>query len=141
MELNPKPTLLEVSLWCRMIEKTLLLYLKHNGVGGDTSNRTDAISGCQSLSFAAVSRWCATKNPLVSAERILALLGALGLGDVDNFVRANADALRRHLSRMGSVSLGEEEALVAAHANFAQVVGTAGTSAQAVGDHPGYSPA
>jgi hypothetical protein len=47
MELMPKPTLAEICLWCRMTEKTVLLYLKHNGVGGDSSNRTDQISGAQ----------------------------------------------------------------------------------------------
>jgi len=55
MELVPKPTLAEICLWCRMTEKTVLLYLKHNGepvgVGGDTSNRTDQISGAQTLSI------------------------------------------------------------------------------------------
>ena len=29
----------------------MLLYLKHNGVGGDTSNRTDQISGAQTRSI------------------------------------------------------------------------------------------
>ena len=64
-------------------EQTLRLYLKHNGVGGDTSNRTDQVSGCQTLSLSAVGAWCATRNRLVTALRISSILGSVGIGDID----------------------------------------------------------
>ena len=111
MELVPKPTLAEICLWCRMTEKTVLLYLKHNGVGGDTSNRTDQISGAQTLSISAIGAWCAMRNRQVDADRIGTLIKALGLGDVDNFLACDVDALLLHLRRITTVTLGEEEAL------------------------------
>ena len=123
MELVPKPSLADIMLWCRMTEKTLRLYLKHNGVGGDTSNRTDQVSGCQTLSLSAVGAWCATSNRLVTALRISSILGSVGIGDIDNFVACDGEALRHHLRRNGTVTLGEEQALIAAQVYFSQSVG------------------
>ena len=80
------------------------MYLKHNGVAGDTSNRTDRISGAQTLSIAAVGAWCATRNRMVNAERIGTLIGALGFGDIDNFVVCDEEVLRRHIARNTSVT-------------------------------------
>ena len=59
------------------------------------------------------------------------IIGALGLGDVDNFLGCDAEALRRHLGRNPTVTLGEEEALIKAHRNFAQVAGAQGAAAEA----------
>ena len=136
MELQPKPTLAEVILWCRMTEKTLMIYLKHNGVGGTTSNRTDQISGCQTLSIGAVAAWCTTRNHMVGAERIRMLIGSLGFADVENFVSCNGDALRRHLGRNPTITLAEEEVLVSAHRNFQQVVGAVGERQERAADGP-----
>ena len=130
MELQPKPSLAEVMLWCRMSEKTLWIYLKHNGVGGTTSNRTDQMSGCQTLSISAVASWCTTRNHAVAAERIRMLIGSLGFLDVDNFVSCDAAALRRHLARIQTINLAEEEVLMAAHRNFQQVAGVVGEQAE-----------
>ena len=134
MELVPKPTLAEICLWCRMTEKTVMLYLKHNGVGGDTSNRTDQISGAQTLSINSVAAWCATQNRLVQSERIVGLFAALGFADVDNFVTCDPDALRRHLGRNTTITLGEEEALVGAHKHYGQALGPRAAAMEAAGE-------
>jgi hypothetical protein len=71
---------------------------------------------------------------MVSAERVANILGTLGIADVDNFVACEPEALRRHLGRNPTATLGEEEALIAARTHFAQAVGAAGMRNEVAGD-------
>ena len=106
-------------------------------MGQGRSNRTDQMSGCQTLSIGAVASWCTTRNHMIgfgSADRIRMLIGSRGFADVDNFVSCDTVRLQRHLARMQTLTLAEEEVLVAAHRNFQHVAGVVGERAEVAAD-------
>jgi hypothetical protein len=75
---SPRMTELDISQWCRMSLRVLIIYSKHNRRGPDATNRTDAITGVSSLTFQIVAARCARENGTVSVARAANILGSLG---------------------------------------------------------------
>ena len=119
--LEPPMSDTQIADWCRMSLWILQYYLKHNRTGADPTNRTNAISGCNTLSLETVAAWCARQNSTVTQARVKVLLGQLGLGSIDNFINCERDDLKEELRRCG-FSLGERNVVLEAFGVFSSLL-------------------
>jgi len=119
--MDPPMSEVQIAEWCRMSLWILQYYLKHNRTGADPTNRTDSLTGCNTLSLEMVAAWCARDNRAVQQVRMLNLLNSMELGTIDNFVEVPEDMLMAELEKF-SRSLGERLVLRKAHRHFADLL-------------------
>ena len=119
--LEPPMSETQIADWCRMSLWILQYYLKHNRTGADPTNRTDALTGCNTLSLEMVAAWCARDNRALQQARMMNLLNSMEFGSIDKFVEAPEDMLMAELEKF-SRSLGERLTLRKAHRHFSDML-------------------
>ena len=119
--LEPPMSETQIADWCRMSLWILQYYLKHNRTGADPTNRTNSITGCNTLSLETVAAWCARQNSTVMQSRVRVLLAQIGLGSVDNFIKCDRDDLKTELRTVG-FNLGERNVVLEAHEAFGSLL-------------------